>query len=159
TIPANTFLHFAHAYDFETYAPNYYDGGVLEYSTNNGASWVDAGSLIDTNGYNGTIFPNWNNPLKGRSAVVGTSHGYISTRLNLSSLAGQSVSFRWRMDLDDSGFSWGWWLDDVNIYTCLSNATISGNAGANGVTLSYTDGIPKTATSAADGSYSFQIPI
>lgn len=30
---------------------------------------------------------------------------------------------------------------------------ISGNAGASGVTLSYTDGTPKTATSLADGSY------
>ena len=33
------------------------------------------------------------------------SHGYISTRLNLASLAGQSVTFRWRMGLDDVGFS------------------------------------------------------
>ncbi len=36
--------------------------------------------------------------------------------------------------------------------------TISGDAGAAGVTLSYTDGTPKTATSAANGSYSFTVP-
>ncbi|MGD0613112.1 MAG: hypothetical protein ABSB41_16560 [Anaerolineales bacterium] len=35
--------------------------------------------------------------------------------------------------------------------------TISGNAGVGGVTLSYTDGSPETATSAADGSYSFTV--
>ena len=121
-IPAGAYLHFAHAYDFEHYAPeldpSYYDGGVIEYSTNGGASWLDAGSFIDYNGYNGTVYSGFANPLSGRSAFVGTSHGYISTRLNLSSLAGQTVTFRWRMGLDDSGSSWGWWLDDVRIYKC-----------------------------------------
>jgi Zn-dependent metalloprotease len=161
-IPANAYLHFAHAYDFEHYVPNvdpnYYDGGVLEYSTNGGSTWLDAGSKIDYNGYKGTIYPNYINPLKGRSAFVGTSHGYISTRLNLSSLAGQSVRFRWRMGLDDIGFSWGWWVDNIKIYNCISNRTISGNAGAPGATLSYTDGTPKTVTSQANGSYSIQVP-
>ncbi|MFZ5888759.1 MAG: hypothetical protein ACOYYF_14945, partial [Chloroflexota bacterium] len=38
-----------------------------------------------------------------------------------------------------------------------SSFIISGNAGASGVTLSYTDGTPKTATSAADGSYSLTV--
>ncbi|MBL7942641.1 MAG: M4 family metallopeptidase, partial [Flavobacteriales bacterium] len=32
-IPAGSYLHFAHAYDFEFYGSNNYDGGVLEYST------------------------------------------------------------------------------------------------------------------------------
>jgi len=35
--------------------------------------------------------------------------------------------------------------------------TISGNTGVDGATLSYTDGSAKTATSAADGSYSFSV--
>jgi hypothetical protein len=120
TIPSNGYLHFSHAYDFETYSddPNFYDGGVLEYSTNSGVTWVDAGSLMDTNGYSAIIFPNHNNPLKGRTAFAGISHGYTGTRLNLSSLAGKSVTFRWRMGLDDWGSRWGWWLDDVQIYQC-----------------------------------------
>jgi bacillolysin len=121
-IPANAYLHFAHAYDFEHYAPNvdpnFYDGGVIEYSLNNGLTWVDAGSLIDSNGYNGIIFNGYGNPLAARNAFVGVSHGYISTRLNLASLAGHIVSFRWRMGLDSYGYSWGWWLDNIRIYTC-----------------------------------------
>jgi glucose/arabinose dehydrogenase len=36
--------------------------------------------------------------------------------------------------------------------------TISGNAGAAGVTLNYTDGTAKTVTSQADGSYSLPVP-
>ena len=92
-VPSNAYLHFAHAYGFEadTY---YWDGGVLEYSINNGVTWVDAGYLMDYNGYRGTIFPDYNNPLKGRSAFVGTSHGYISTRLNLASLGNTAIDDR-----------------------------------------------------------------
>ncbi len=124
TVPSNAFLRFAHAYGFESGYnfgdPTFYhfDGGVLEYSINNGATWVDAGSLIDYNGYKGTLFTGAGNPLSGRSAFVGDSHGYISTRLNLYSLAGQTVSFRWRMGLDEAGYDWGWWVDNIQLYTC-----------------------------------------
>src|SRR6185369_7422188 len=43
-------------------------------------------------------------------------------------------------------------------YTATALYTISGNAGAAGVTLSYTDGTPQTATSAPNGDYSFLVP-
>jgi hypothetical protein len=123
-IPNNAYLHFAHAYDFEagTFPGNptvyNFDGGVIEYSTNGGSTWTDAGPLIEVNGYKGTLYANYGNPLKNRSGFVGSSHGYISTRLNLASLAGKSVTFRWRMGLDNSGVSWGWWVDNVKVYTC-----------------------------------------
>jgi Zn-dependent metalloprotease len=162
-VPSNAYLHFAHAYGFEV-DTHYWDGGVLEYSINNGATWVDAGSLMDHNGYKGTIFydanfPGYNNPLGGRAAFVGSSHGYISTRLNLASLAGQTVTFRWRMGLDAYIYDWGWWVDNVRAYTCVSTFTISGNVGVPGVKLSYTDGTDKTVTSQTDGSYSFKVPV
>lgn len=120
TVPANAYLHFSHSFDFDQWAGTYYDGGVLEYSTNGGGTWQDATALIDNNGYNGTLTSGYGNPLSGRQAFVGTSHGYISTRLNLSSLAGQTVTFRWRLGLDDSFFAMGWWVDDVRIYTCVA---------------------------------------
>ncbi len=126
-IPANSYLHFAQAYDFEHYVNDAkrYDGGVVEYSTDNGASWNDAGSLMINNGYGGAIASGYGNPLSGRKGFVGTSHGYISSRLNLSSLAGKTVKFRWRMGLDKVGYSWGWWLDDVRIYTCGAPGKVS----------------------------------
>jgi hypothetical protein len=40
-------------------------------------------------------------------------------------------------------------------YTATAAVTISGNVGVTGVTLSYTDGTPKTALSEANGDYSF----
>src|SRR5204863_252194 len=45
-------------------------GGVVEYSTDQGATWLDAGSLPAVNGYNGVIDPDWPNPLHGRPAFT-----------------------------------------------------------------------------------------
>ena len=127
-LPQNAYLRFAHAYGFEdtidlfTFLPVFYDGGVLEYSVNGGVAWQDAGSLFDVNGYNGTLsvamFEPPSNPLYSRDAFVADSHGYISSRLNLSPLAGQNVRFRWRMGLDNLTVDQGWWVDDVRFYTC-----------------------------------------
>lgn len=117
-VPATApYLHFRHAFDFE--GPNY-DGSVLEYSAD-GSNWNDARDLIDAGqDYNGTIDADFNNPLAGRSAFVATSHGYVSSRLNLSHLAGQTVHFRWRVGTDSTVYGpWGWFLDDVRVYSCI----------------------------------------
>ena len=147
TIPANAYLYFYHTFDLESG----WDGGVIEYSTD-GTNWMDGSSLIDSGqNYVGSV------SALGRTGFTGPSHGYVSTRLNLSSLSGQNVRFRWRMATDASVYVWGWWLDDVRIYTCVSALTISGDAGMEGVTLSYTDGVAKTSTSDNNGNYSFTV--
>ncbi len=119
TLPANAYLHFAHSYRFETTrAPVLAnDGAVVEYSTDAGASWHDAGPLFTAQGYNGSI-TSPSSPLFGRTAFTGSSHGYRSSRLNLSSLAGSSALLRFRMATDARGASDGWYIDDVRIYTC-----------------------------------------
>ena len=63
-------------------------------------------------------------PLSGRLAFAGSSHGYISTRVNLTSLAGKTVIFRWRMGLDFAFAVWGWWVDDVQVYSCPTAPSI-----------------------------------
>ena len=164
------YLHFRHAFAFE---PPDYDGGVVEYSTNGGATWQDAGGLIQTGKtYNGTVNNLFGNPLGGNAAYVFFSNGYVSTRLDLSSLAGQTVRFRWRVGTDN-GFDWlGWLLDDVRVYTCVvSNGTLgfgntnfsigesdgsatitvirtNGSAGA--VTVDYTTASGGSATAGVD---------
>jgi len=120
TLPAGqtTYLYFNHAYDYGGTD----DGGVLEYSTDLGSTWSDAGSLFTHNGYNGLISVGRNNPLSGYHAFVDTSHGYLSSRLDLSSLAGLSVRFRYRIGSDDSTSNLGWFIDDVRIYQCTAQA-------------------------------------
>ena len=118
TIPAGGRLSFSHAFEFEHSTTLYFDGGVLEYSTN-GTTWTDAGSLIDAGqAYNGTIATGGSNPLQTRTGFVRSSFGYTGTRLNLASLAGQSVRFRFRVGTDIDTGSLGWAVDDVQLYSC-----------------------------------------
>ena len=122
-LPTNAYLRFNQAYGFEDGLDNQFvyrtfDGGIVEYSTNNGATWTDAASLFINNGYNGTITNLFDNPLGGKSAFVAESNGYISSRLNLASLAGQSVRFRFRIGTDTGGDDYGWFIDEFHIYRC-----------------------------------------
>jgi bacillolysin len=118
TIPPAAFLHFKQAFDFEfSYDGRGYDGGVLEYSTDEGTTWNDAGPLFDDGqNYTGTLREG--STLTGRTAFTGVSHGYVSSRYNLASLAGKNVRFRFRQASDSGTESAGWDVDDVRIYTC-----------------------------------------
>ena len=121
----NVFMHFNHAYEF-TYlsllGQNYYfNGGILEYSINDGVTWQDAKDLVVVNGYDGKIYAGFNNPFDGINAFVGSSHGYISTKLDLSLLTGTDRDVRFRFGIGTGnliGGSLGWFIDDVTIYTC-----------------------------------------
>ena len=114
-VPRQAYLQFTHAYDFD--GPDF-DGGVVEYSVDEGVSWLDAGALFDGRAYTGAIIDGGANPLAGRSAFVGSSHGWVTSRVNLSSLAGSRVRFRWRLGLDSIGVGGGWWIDDIEIVSC-----------------------------------------
>ena len=122
TIPSGTVrLQFSHAYNFENFNGVKYDGGVVEYSTNDGTVWNDAGSLIISGAkYGGTIASGRSNPLAGKLAFVADSVGYTASQLNLASLTGQNVRFRFRMGTDNQVGANGWWVDDVRIYSCTT---------------------------------------
>ncbi len=148
---SNISLSFWHIWSFEFGGTSYYDGGVLEYSTDGGATWIDAGSLITQNGYGGVISSAFNNPLGGRNAWVAASPGnptYVQTVVNLSSLAGQTIKFRFRMGSDSSVGSTGWNVDDIQITDApLTCGTPSPTATSTAVLP--TDTATATATVAA----------
>jgi hypothetical protein len=118
-LPAGqTYLRFAHFRNFELYQSAPADGGVVEYTVNGGSTWLDAGSLFVDNPYTGRIWSSYGNPLGGRMAFGGMTYGYTSSRLGLASLAGKTVSFRFRIGTDyETGWD-GWLIDDVRIYSC-----------------------------------------
>jgi Zn-dependent metalloprotease len=115
-----SYLRFDHSFDMEGESEAYYDGGIVEYSTDNGSTWYDAIGLPGptVNGYTGTLESMYGNPLAGRQAFSGTSPGYETTRINLSSLSGNSVKLRFRIGSDNAGPSYGWFIDDIVVYTC-----------------------------------------
>lgn len=150
---ATTYLHFRHSFDLE----RNYDGGLVEYSTNGGSSWSDAGPLFVNNGYNHT---NSGGPLASRQVFAGESHGFISSRLDISSLAGQNVRVRFRVATDSSVGWLGWHVDDVRIYTCGPAPVIGGStwhSGGEGTVASATGTVVNAfATGAAPGT-NFQL--
>ena len=78
-----------------------WDGGVIEYSTTGLAGpWLDLGPMIEKNGYDGTLAPGGSNTIKGRPAFVDESQGYLSSRVDLSLLAGEEVRIRFRVGED-----------------------------------------------------------
>ena len=128
TIPADGFFRFRHAHSFENNGSNTYDGGVVEYTTN-GTTWLDAvGSTPGV--YNGSIINSGSNPLGGRPAFVGPSHGYRTTVVPVGGLAGQSVRFRFRIGTDSSTQDFGWWMDDFAIGSCGAPGTYSVDASS-----------------------------
>ncbi|MEO8198447.1 MAG: hypothetical protein ABI689_17175, partial [Thermoanaerobaculia bacterium] len=102
-----------------------FDGGILEVSTNAGATWtqVPAGSIL-VGPYKGTVSSSFSNPLAGLSAWCGTTT-YMQTIADLSSYAGQTVQFGLRLGSDSSVTNPGWDIDDLTLQTCAAAALFS----------------------------------
>lgn len=114
---------FQEAHEFETSGGVFYDGGVIEISTNGGASWSDIGSAASP-GYGGVIFTGANNPISGRSAYVATNAawpGLNTVTVGLgTAYAGQTVKIRFRLATDEAAGGDGWQIDDL-AFTNLTN--------------------------------------
>jgi len=115
---ANFTIAFKHRYQFEHDTTNFYDGGVLEISDDNGTTWKDVSTYVNP-GYPQTLFsqtPN-TNVLAGKKAWGGDSAGYpafVDVALDLGTqLAGKTVKVRFRIGTDDGGTASGWDIDDI----------------------------------------------
>ncbi len=112
---------FDERWDFEVQRfgqnPQYYDGAVVELSTDDGTTWTDVGASL-TPGYGGAIAAGMSaNPLAGQQALVAQSQGYpafVQGKLDFgTTYAGQTVLLRFREGSDDAvGFN-GWELDNL----------------------------------------------
>ncbi len=123
-IPANAGrvrLTFFHIFNFE---PGF-DGGVIEISTDNGATWEDLGSRVITGGYDGKVTDASFNPLGNRFTWTARGRAGIFSPvvINLDDFAGKRVQFRFLAGFDTAtgvrnGYS-GWFIDDLRITTDL----------------------------------------
>jgi Zn-dependent metalloprotease len=117
-----SYLRFSHWYWFEADdRGENSDGGVIEYSAGGGA-WTDIAALTTTNGYTGLINASHDNPLGGQPGYVNVSNGPVVTRVALTTLAGQTVKFRFRIGTDSGGGGYGWYIDSARIYGCSADA-------------------------------------
>ncbi len=108
-----------HAFQFELGDDGiYYDGGVIEISTDDGATWADV-STLTTVAYNATLGGESGNPLGGQTAFGGTNPAYPSTdQLTLdfgTQLAGKTFRLRFRIGTDAGVGAAGWSIDDLQV--------------------------------------------
>jgi uncharacterized repeat protein (TIGR01451 family) len=125
-LPPRMELSFWHYYDLEIG----YDGGVIEISTDNGATWEDLGDLILENGYTFQLDEYSSNPLAGRLAFSDYTYDWIQTRVNLHPYAGQAVQIRFRLGTDEIYGYYGWHIDDIVI---KHSSKVTNQAFVNGV--------------------------
>ena len=121
-----------------------YDGGVIEISTDGGATWSDLGPYITANGYTGVLSAAYENPLGGRMAWTGNVIAWTEVTIDLNSFAGQNANIRWRLGCDSSLGADGWYIDDVRIASPLPLApaptllSLTPDTGSTGQTVSIT---------------------
>lgn len=138
-------LRIVHRYSTE----GSWDGGVLEYSLDDGTTWTDilaAQGPVPANANRfiegGYVVAPLNagtsaNPLAGRRAWHGASAnfatGYITSRVGLGDFAGRDVRFRFRFGADGSIGGDGWWIDRVTVASAAPCASIpAGNVFRDG---------------------------
>lgn len=105
---------------FEGDASANYDGGVVEISSDGGATWQDVTAAGGTFGlgsaYNGVISNCCSNPLAGRNAFVKSNPGwpaFATVTINFgTAMAGKSVQVRFVIATDAAVGDDGWEIDD-----------------------------------------------
>ena len=97
-----------------------FDGGILEISTNGGSTWSQVPDVdMLTDPYDGPIGAG--NPLAGLEAWCGDPQAYLNSIVDVSTWAGMTVKFRFRLGSNGStGRTNGWNLDDVLLQSCTS---------------------------------------
>ena len=126
-VGAGTFsFSFSHRFLFESGAisgvTHFFDGGVIELSTDGGVSWNDIGASA-TPTYNATLDGGLN-PLGGRRAYGGNSGipNFTTVNVNLgTTYAGQDVKIRFRVGTDENTGSQGWELDNF-VFNGITNS-------------------------------------
>jgi hypothetical protein len=108
-------LSFFHYFNFE----GGYDGGTVELSTDNGATWLDATTFFVQNGYNSTFATGTLAPgLRCFSGLSDKTPGrFMRSLLDLRSFAGQPMlmRFRVRTDTGNSSSVEGWYVDNIQV--------------------------------------------
>jgi len=127
-----------------------WDGGIVEISTDGGASWTrltpNPPGYPDQISHTGNTCPALANgtPAFSSAAQLAT---WQQRTVSLSAYAGQSVRLAWRYGTDSSQAGEGWYVDDI----ALTHAQIPGSCTGN---LVFADGF----TSGNSGAWSATVP-
>jgi hypothetical protein len=103
-----------------------YDGGILEVSSNAGATWTALqGAALLQGAHDGPISAGFTNPLANAPAWCGDPRAWQNYIVDVDAYAGQTVQFRWRLGTDSSvGRPDGWHVDDIRVQGCAVSDVI-----------------------------------
>lgn len=123
TLPGDAvslFLTFHNWQEVEDSTAGCYDGGLLEISTDDGASWNQVTSAaIQVRDYDGPIDTGYGNPLGGSDGWCGDPRDFWERyAVNLADWSGEDVRFRFRFGTDSSVSRVGWYVDNVEVKAC-----------------------------------------
>jgi hypothetical protein len=117
-------LQFWNYQEMEDSSSGCYDGGVLEISTDGGATWTYLPTAqMMTDPYDGPVSGSFSNPLAGLDAWCGDPQAWLRSVVDLNAYAGATVQFRFRLGSDSSVSRPGWDIDDVWVQSCVPEAT------------------------------------
>ena len=117
-------VNLVQAYSLEGDPSAFFDGGVIELSTDGGATWRDVTAFGANPGYNATLVRTGSNALRGRMAYSGTSAGFPALQpLELdfgNQFAGTAFQIRFRLGTDGGGAFVGWFIDDITVHGLIN---------------------------------------
>jgi subtilisin family serine protease len=109
-------LQFWNWQEMESSFSGCWDGGVVEISTDGGASWTYLPtSVMLTDPYDGPV-----TGLASLDGWCGDPQDWLKSVVDLSAYAGQTVQFRFRLGSDTSVSREGWYVDDVVVQACVA---------------------------------------
>jgi hypothetical protein len=116
-----------------------WDGGVVEISTDGGATWTQLPTTVMlTDPYDG--------PVTGLSSLdgwCGDPQDWLNSVVNIDAYAGQTVRFRFRLGSDSSVSREGWYIDDVKVQSCVpSESPLFGDGFESGHTGAWSLTVP-----------------
>ncbi|MDO7850258.1 M36 family metallopeptidase [Hymenobacter convexus] len=142
-----SFYHYDHLLYYDTNRA--LDGGLVGISTDNGATWQDAGAYFVQGGYNMVFYNSTTYVPRPRVACFGGADSgpsaelYKRSVLDLSSFSGQSILIRFQL-LTGKRFAGstygytGWYLDDIKVMSgCGGPQQVKLLDGSNAVADSY----------------------
>ncbi len=157
---ASMYLNFQNWQHIESGGPGCFDGGLLEVSTNDGASWSQVeNEHILVREYDGPISGDFDNPLGGQDAWCGDPRDeWERYAIDLSAWQGEDVRFRFRFGTDSSVSRVGWYVDSVEVLACLQDdpVTVGGTVeGLEGTGLVLQNNAGDDLTISEDGPFTF----
>lgn len=104
---------FRSEYDGRSGYENYYwDGGVVDVSTNGGLSFD---RVVPAGGYPFKITPNDDSPFPAHTPCLAGTGGWERVEFDLADYAGKRVQVRFRFGSDHYTVERGWFIDDVEL--------------------------------------------